>query len=321
MGGTVYAKRINVGGLLISTGHDNPNGEIQGKRGEVIVSSDPLEPGIFQNMDDGTRWSLLAPREKLTLGLARNILTGRGEDTALVQLGLLSEVFYSFEDLPPSPPTSPAYAVIWPIGQDVWDIAWYINGTWQLTSFPWNKPGLPLAGDWIVNTIPEIGTNNANWKFSMGSELQVLAPGNGKRILQLAVKLGANAVGTTHSWALWKSTAVSAAQPALGTYSLLLDSGVFTYVQADTWQPVPLNIEPPSVATNEWWHPQIWVGQGGQLQNISTARSSGWLNETFARVNAGLYRSAPGDNPGIVQTPNIRQPTLLYGLTSLGIGD
>ncbi len=232
-----------------------------------------------------------------------------------LQDGLLDAVYTSSGSLPgTAPSTLPAFAIV-ETGTAFPDIFWWQDGgtEWQQSTYTDNfrKPPDP-NGDWIVDQAAT-GNGNTAWAYSMGTEFQITASGNGKNIN--AVGFYNASGGASHSWALLKSTAVQASAPALNTYTTVVDSGTFTSVAG--WKTVAITDVP--VATNEWYVIVYWVGTGGNSASIGTLRTAGQLNETFATVYAGTYASVPGSAPGSTPAPTNRQTGTLYGITSVRI--
>jgi len=303
----IYTDRVTVGGIDISSATSNPNGVLEGRKGSIIVSEDPLSPGVYQNMDGVKDWELLVPRREIIMGIAKQILVGSGELPSEVVAGLIPSIFQDESSLPAVPPVVPGYAVVWPAGSSQWDIAWFIHGVWQLSTFPWIRPGIPLpSGALPVFTLAgAVGSGQSAWQLAIGNVFKSTPAAVGQNIIGIALKLGSGSQNTTHAFAV-RGGGVSASRPAPAAFGgTPLKSGVLTTPDPDNWMFEEFASPIPITAADQWFYAQTWIGQGGQYAIVNTLRSQGLTNETFLEWDSAMYVSAPGTNPGTTPDPTI----------------
>lgn len=192
-----------------------------------------------------------------------------------------------------------------------WD---YLGQTgWLETSYPWANP--IQSPEFIIEPLTTIGTGSSNWTFSMGPEIRINEAGDGKRITRIGFKT--NTIGL-RTWDLRRSTTVGAAQPVLTTYTDVIESGQVNVTSANTWTYITLS-SPHVVAEDEYYIANFFIGTGGQSFNIATVRTAGQLNEDYATLVAGTYRSVGGTFPGTVGVPTTRSTTICYGIATIEI--
>ncbi len=243
-------------------------------------------------------------------------LMDQGVDKAVVDAGYIDTIYASIGALPSPPPTganTPAYAVVNdgdPLGVKFmyWD---YQGGSvWVATQCPFTNPILQEGH--IIEQQPGNGAGTNNWLFSMGCEVQIVADCS---LTEMTMKVGGS--GLNHSWAIRRSTVTGASAPSLNTYTDIIASGTHVQSSVNTWESVG-SFSPISLTANQWVAPMAYIGLGqGQSGNIATLRNAGSLLETFARLNAGLFVSVGGSNPGSNPLPTSRQTSVIYGVTSV----
>lgn len=159
-----------------------------------------------------------------------------------------------------------------------------------------------------------LGSGNANWQYAMGSEFRIIQPAD---ITEMHIKTGAGGVGVQHAWELRRSTVVGPTQPALNTYTVVVDGG--THLQtAPEWEAVGM-AGPVAATPDQWYVAMFYVFGGGQSANIATMRNQGFLDERFALLNAGVYVFLGVAAPGSVAPPTFRTNTTVYGIASVTI--
>jgi len=280
-----------------------------------------VPPELLVRMPDDTLYSVSNSAIRDIVGTTMQFLREQGENPDNVADGMITEALATTSDLPASPATNPAYAVVLngaTVGR--WLVAWWGGTEWQVTEYPWFRPDPPIpgGGQWIIRLDPQVGEGNSSWSYAMGTEVRIKSAADGLQIKSVAARL-MSASGTQHAWALRRSTSVGSSPPSLSTYTNVVASGTFTRSTDGAWEAHNLGT-PVTVATNEWYVMQVFVGVGGMTASISTARSADLFQETYAQVYAGAYVSRSGPNPGSTAPPTNRSTSTLYGVTSLGIG-
>ncbi len=291
-------------------------------RADIIRAEEAAEGSILVVRPDGSVEWQTNSRMVYTFFLA--YLTQHnpeGWTEAQIVAGLDTVVHDGIPVDPPSNPAVPSFAIV-NDGSDAyqlayWDFALGAGGSWQVTDFPWEFPFL-VAGH-VINQIASNGTGNNNWLYAMGSEYHVKAAGN---INQMAVKFGTGGAGQDHRWEIRRSTTPGAAQPALGSYTDIVRTGLVSYAAANVWQDVGV-FAPIAVNPDDWFLSYAYVGAtSGQSASISTLRSGGQLIEDYAELMAGVYAFDGGGFPGPTPLllPTTRPTTTIYGVNSLNFG-
>lgn len=327
-GGTRYVNQVKIAGVAVGATEVDPDGLIQGQPTELLISKDPSQPGIFQ-CRGGDNWDVLVPRDDLVAGQVRDHLIDLGQSPASVGSNLLPRIYRNENQLPANPGVPVAWAIVWPPSQSMWSIAWFRNGGWQVEAYPWPEPPavpLPAGARWVLSALNQVAEGQAGsaWQYSMGFQGYTTAAAVGKRILKLALKRGDGVVGLSARWALARSSVLGPSAPLESSYTTL-QTGLHTFGANQSWEEVG-GFTPVSItAENEWYRFVAWVGTGGQSQIITSARASGWVDETYLTVpaNGGLFRLTPGVSPGPDPIPLTGYTATgnFYGLTTFAIGD
>lgn len=334
--GTVYRVSANTYGGLASQSDSGVATKLP--KSVLDASTNPtVDQDITEGYEVGSRWFNIATGDQfmcvdntngaaiwisggdLIVTLGPKILeTNASVLQSQLDAGFISGIYRSTSELPTPPTTTPGFAWI-NNGTRYPDLAWWQDGSvaWDVVSHPYERPPDP-NGENLIDPAAQ-GLNDYAWAtYAMGTVFGVTAAGSGRNINRVSFYQGPSGTGD-HAWALIKSTLVQSSTPAVSTFSQIVASGSFSVGSPSSW--VNVDITDVPIAENEHYAVMKWVGAGGTSQAVSTLRSAGLLNEAFATVKGGVYRTgASSTPPGTVPTPPTSIITgTLYGIASVRI--
>lgn len=310
---------------------------VGGRRKYPAANIDPTSPApqvgdrYFNTVEGVWRTYFEAPwssflsqethRAQVMYGLFANVLEQEGRySTSQVMVGLINQIYRDAFELPSPPPSGinvPAFAVVDDLDATgpklaYWDHTAAQTG-WILTQHPWIDP-LLMPGH-VLDQITEVGSGNSSYSYAMGLliHLKSNAMVNG-----MAIKLGS--APHDHAWAIRRSTSPGCAVPPVSTFTDVLASGTHTYSAIEVWESVTGFPAAFQVAVDDWLACMVWIGSGGQTQNVTAGRDAGYFLEDYAEVHGGVYIYQAGPPPGAVPVPNTISYSTIYGIASVDLG-